>query len=44
MRYEPYRMAKNEEFFVVVYRRLIAAVDWVEALADRVGGLSIEDR
>lgn len=44
MRYEPYRMAKNEEFFDVVYRRLIAAVDWVELLADRLGGLSIEDR
>jgi hypothetical protein len=44
MRYEPYRMAKNEEFSVVVYRRLIAAVDWVEFLSDRIGGLSIEDR
>jgi hypothetical protein len=32
MRYEPYRMAKNEELHVIVYRRLIAAIDWVECL------------
>jgi hypothetical protein len=44
MRYEPYRMAKNEEFSVIVYRRLIAAIDWVEQLAERMGGLSAEDR
>jgi len=44
MRYEPWRMAKNEEFSMIVYRRLIAAIDWVELLAERLGGLSTEDR
>lgn len=32
MRYEAYRMAKNEEFQVIAYRRLIAAIDWVNLL------------
>ncbi|KAH7725708.1 CBN-NHR-5 protein [Aphelenchoides avenae] len=44
MRYEPYRMARNEEFRAVVYRHLIAAVDWVEFLCEMMGGLSVEDR
>lgn len=44
MRYEPYRMAKNEELSVIVYRRLIAAIDWVEQLAELMNGLSTEDR
>ncbi|KAL3119398.1 hypothetical protein niasHT_008607 [Heterodera trifolii] len=44
IRYEPYRMARNEELCVIVYRRLIAAIDWVELLAERMGGLSTEDR
>lgn len=45
MRYEPYRMAKNEELAVIVCRRLIAAIDWVGYLAEMmVGGLSTEDR
>lgn len=44
MRYEPYRMAKNEELSVIVYRRLIAAIDWVDLLADMVDGLSTDDK
>ena len=45
MRYEPYRMAKNEELTVIVYRRLIAAIDWVEHLSELMeGGLSIDDK
>lgn len=38
-------MARNEELSVIVYRRLIAAIDWVEALAELMdGGLSVDDR
>jgi nuclear factor 4 len=44
MRYEPYRMARNEELSVIVYRRLIAAIDWVEFLAELMDGLSVDDR
>jgi hepatocyte nuclear factor 4 len=44
MRYEPYRMAKNEELSVIVYRRLIAAIDWVEYLSENMDGLSIDDK
>ncbi|KAI6223032.1 Nuclear hormone receptor family member nhr-5 [Aphelenchoides fujianensis] len=45
MRYEPYRMAKNEELHVIVYRRLIAAIDWVECLSEMMPeGLSNEDK
>lgn len=44
MRYEPYRMAKNEELSIIVYRRLIAAIDWVELLSEMVDGLSTDDR
>lgn len=44
MRYEPYRMARNEELSVIVYRRLIAAIDWVEFLSEMMDGLSTEDR
>lgn len=44
MRYEPYRMAKNEELLGVVSRRLVAAIDWVQNLADLAGGLSVEDK
>ncbi|KAI6206790.1 Nuclear hormone receptor family member nhr-5 [Aphelenchoides besseyi] len=46
MRYEPYRRAQNSEFQVIVYRRLIAAIDWVECLSEMMedGGLTIEDK
>ena len=44
MRYEPYRRAKNEELSMIVYRRLIAAIDWVDLLAEMVEGLSADDR
>ncbi|KAI6175332.1 Nuclear hormone receptor family member nhr-5 [Aphelenchoides bicaudatus] len=44
MRYEPYRMAKTEELHVIVYRRLIAAIDWVECVSEMMGGLCIEDK
>lgn len=44
MRYEPYRMAKNDELCSVAYRRVIAAIDWVENLCELVGGLTIEDK
>lgn len=44
MRYEPYRMARNEELCAIVCRRLIAAIDWVELLAEWMGGLDTEDR
>jgi nuclear factor 4 len=44
MRYEPYRMAKNEELCLIVYRRVLAAIDWVEYLSEMVEGLSTDDR
>uniref|UniRef100_A0A158PCT9 NR LBD domain-containing protein n=1 Tax=Angiostrongylus cantonensis TaxID=6313 RepID=A0A158PCT9_ANGCA len=44
MRYEPFRMAKNNELSMVAYRRLIAAIDWVEHLSVLIGGLSVDDR
>ncbi|KAK6751151.1 hypothetical protein RB195_002866 [Necator americanus] len=44
MRYEPFRMAKNNELSSVAYRRLIAAIDWVEHLAPLMGGLDVEDK
>ncbi|KAK0399956.1 hypothetical protein QR680_003294 [Steinernema hermaphroditum] len=44
MRYEPYRMAKNHELSVIAYRRLIAAIDWVEFLSEMMNGITIEDR
>ena len=44
MRYEPYRMAKNEELCLIVYRRVLAAIDWVEYLAEMVDGLSNDDK
>uniref|UniRef100_A0A1I7ZKT6 Nuclear receptor domain-containing protein n=1 Tax=Steinernema glaseri TaxID=37863 RepID=A0A1I7ZKT6_9BILA len=44
MRYEPYRMAKNQELSVIAYRRLIAAIDWVEFLSEMMNGITIEDR
>jgi hypothetical protein len=38
-------MARNEELHVIVYRRLIAAIDWVECLTEMMpGGLCIEDK
>lgn len=37
-------MAKNNELSSVAYRRLIAAIDWVEHLATLMGGLSAEDK
>ncbi|KAF8373161.1 nhr-5 [Pristionchus pacificus] len=45
IRYEPYRMAKNNELSSIAYRRLIAAIDWVQLLSDLVdGGFSLEDK
>lgn len=45
MRYEPYRMARNEELSAIVYRRLIAAIDWVELLTTEVMGcISVDDK
>ncbi|XGW26990.1 hypothetical protein V3C99_007515 [Haemonchus contortus] len=44
MRYEPFRLAKNDELSSVAYRRLIAAIDWVEHLANLLGGLSVDDK
>lgn len=45
MRYEPYRMARNEELTAIVFRRLIAAIDWVHQLAELIDGdLSAEER
>ncbi|KAK6061145.1 hypothetical protein COOONC_01191 [Cooperia oncophora] len=44
MRYEPFRLAKNDELSSVAYRRLIAAIDWVEHLASLMGGLSVDDK
>lgn len=38
-------MARNEEFSAIVYRRLIAAIDWVNLLAEMMtDGLSTEDK
>jgi hypothetical protein len=38
-------MARNEELSAIVYRRLIAAIDWVEYLTNELlGGVSVEDR
>ncbi|GMT23587.1 hypothetical protein PFISCL1PPCAC_14884, partial [Pristionchus fissidentatus] len=45
IRYEPYRMAKNNELSSIAYRRLIAAIDWVTLLSDLVdGGFSLDDK
>ncbi|TMS38511.1 hypothetical protein L596_005222 [Steinernema carpocapsae] len=44
MRYEPYRQAENHELSVIAYRRLIAAIDWVEFLSEMMNGITIEDR
>lgn len=44
MRYEPYRMAHNKELAAIAYRRLLAAIDWVEFLAEMMCGLSVDDR
>ncbi|VDO22544.1 unnamed protein product [Heligmosomoides polygyrus] len=44
MRYEPFRLAKNNELSTVAYRRLIAAIDWVEHLATLMGGLEVDDK
>ncbi|KAE9553630.1 hypothetical protein FO519_003175 [Halicephalobus sp. NKZ332] len=44
MRYEPYRMAKNEELSIIVYRRLIAAIDWVNLLAEMTDDISTDDK
>ena len=37
-------MAKNEELSMIVYRRLIAAIDWVDSFAEMVDGLSTDDK
>ena len=45
MRYEPFRMARNNELHSIAYRRLIAAIDWVENLTGLLDfKLSIEDK
>ncbi|PAV75832.1 hypothetical protein WR25_14130 [Diploscapter pachys] len=45
MRYEPFRMARNNELHSIAYRRLIAAIDWVENLTELLDfKLSIEDK
>ncbi|PIC31560.1 hypothetical protein B9Z55_012222 [Caenorhabditis nigoni] len=44
MRYEAYRMAGNDELCAIAYRRLIAAIDWVESLSPLLGHLSVEDK
>ncbi|CAI2352285.1 unnamed protein product [Caenorhabditis sp. 36 PRJEB53466] len=44
MRYEPYRMAANDELCAIAYRRLIAAIDWVESLSPLLGHLTVEDK
>ncbi|VDD92664.1 unnamed protein product [Enterobius vermicularis] len=44
MRYEPYTMAKSEELLLIAYRRLIAAVDWVNQMAELTGGFSLDDK
>ncbi|WKY06569.1 hypothetical protein Q1695_006615 [Nippostrongylus brasiliensis] len=44
MRYEPFRLAKNNELSSVAYRRLIAAIDWVEHLSNLLGGLDVSDK
>ncbi|EGT42044.1 CBN-NHR-5 protein [Caenorhabditis brenneri] len=44
MRYEAYRMAANDELCAIAYRRLIAAIDWVECLSPLLGHLTVEDK
>ncbi|CAB3405965.1 unnamed protein product [Caenorhabditis bovis] len=45
MRYEPYRMADNDELCAIAYRRLIAAVDWVESICTLLGkNVGIDDK
>ncbi|CAI5448817.1 unnamed protein product [Caenorhabditis angaria] len=44
MRYEGYRMAANNELCAIAYRRLIAAIDWIEQLSPLLGHLSVEDK
>ncbi|EFO96468.1 CRE-NHR-5 protein [Caenorhabditis remanei] len=44
MRYEAYRMAGNDELCAIAYRRLIAAIDWVESLSPLLGHLTVDDK
>ncbi|CAI4228334.1 unnamed protein product [Auanema sp. JU1783] len=44
MRYEPDRMAKNSELSTIAYRRLIAAIDWVQMLSELVGDIDVNDK
>ncbi|CCM09409.2 Nuclear hormone receptor family member nhr-5 [Caenorhabditis elegans] len=44
MRYEAYRMAGNDELCAIAYRRLIAAIDWVESLSPLLGHLTPQDK
>uniref|UniRef100_A0A158R411 Nuclear receptor domain-containing protein n=1 Tax=Syphacia muris TaxID=451379 RepID=A0A158R411_9BILA len=44
MRYEPYTMTKSEELVLIAYRRLIAAVDWVNQMAELTNGFSLDDK
>ncbi|KAF1756186.1 hypothetical protein GCK72_012639 [Caenorhabditis remanei] len=44
MRYEAYRMAGKDELCAIAYRRLIAAIDWVESLSPLLGHLTVDDK
>uniref|UniRef100_A0A915PIV4 Uncharacterized protein n=1 Tax=Setaria digitata TaxID=48799 RepID=A0A915PIV4_9BILA len=44
IRYEPYRMAQLNELSQIAHRRAIAAVDWVNSLAELVDIIDIEDK
>ena len=37
-------MAKNDELCSVAYRRVIAAIDWIENLSELMGGLQTNDK
>jgi nuclear factor 4 len=44
MRYEPYRMARSEELSKIAHRGAIAAVDWVDSLAEIGDFADTEDK
>lgn len=44
MRYEPYRMARIDELPQIAHRRAIAAVDWVDSLAELADITDTEDK
>lgn len=37
-------MVKNNEFSMIIYRRLIAVIDWVDIFSKMTGGLSTKDK